>query len=149
MHFSEFFWKNICYQKICFNFKILKNSFWLFFQLIETYENMRKIGILVRLQLEPSRVKPKTGCKPATALPIHVHVFFFHVFFCVCIYNWTTLNAYISVNSQPIWVKLWILYLMTNPNKVYDTTRNLNKSQQLQMLRSQSILNQFCSNFGI
>ena len=43
----------------------------------------------------------------------------------------TTSNAFISFNSRPIWVKLWILHLMTNPNKVYDTTPNLNhfKSQ--------------------
>ena len=38
----------------------------------------------------------------------------------------TTSNAFILVKSQPIWVKLWILHLMTNPNKVYDTTPNLN-----------------------
>merc|ERR1711888_284908 len=45
---------------------------------------------------------------------------------------------------------------MGNHNKVYDTTpistnpttSNLNISQPLQMLRSQSSLNQFCSNFG-
>ena len=37
-----------------------------------------------------------------------------------------TCDPYISVNSQPIWIKLWILHLMTNPNKVYDTTPNLN-----------------------
>ena len=48
----------------------------------------------------------------------------------------TNSNAYISNNSQLIWVKpilvkFWILHLMTNPNKVYDTTPNLNhlKSQ--------------------
>ena len=43
----------------------------------------------------------------------------------------TTSNAFISANSQPIWVKLWILHFMTNPNKVYDTTPNFNhlKSQ--------------------
>merc|ERR1711984_6010 len=36
-----------------------------------------------------------------------------------------------SANIQPIVVKFWILHLMTNPNKVYDTTPNLNhlKSQ--------------------
>ena len=49
---------------------------------------------------------------------------FFHD---VCIYNWTTSNAYISVNSQPILVKFWILHLMTNLNKVYDTTPNLKR----------------------
>ena len=31
-----------------------------------------------------------------------------------------------SANIQPILVKFWILHLMTNPNKVYDTTLNLN-----------------------
>ena len=43
----------------------------------------------------------------------------------------TNSNSFISANSQPIWVKLWILYLMTNPEKVYDTTPNLShfKSQ--------------------
>ena len=43
----------------------------------------------------------------------------------------TTSNAFISVNSQPIWIKLWILHHMTNLKKVYDTTPNLNhlKSQ--------------------
>merc|ERR1712208_188768 len=47
-------------------------------------------------------------------------------------------------------VKLWILHLMTNLSKAYDTTPNLNnsKSQPLQMLKSQSILKRFCSNFG-
>ena len=39
--------------------------------------------------------------------------------------NWPTSNAYISVNSQPIWVKFWILHLMTKPKKVYDTALNL------------------------
>ena len=39
--------------------------------------------------------------------------------------NWTTSNAYISVNSQPIFVKFWILHLMINPNKLYDIP-NLN-----------------------
>merc|ERR1712030_95085 len=36
-----------------------------------------------------------------------------------------------SANIQPILVKFWILHLMTNPNKVYNTTPNLNhlKSQ--------------------
>ena len=36
-----------------------------------------------------------------------------------------------SANIQPILVKFWILHLMTNPNKVYDTRPNLNhlKSQ--------------------
>ena len=29
----------------------------------------------------------------------------------------TTSNAFISANSQPIWVKLRILHLITNPNK--------------------------------
>ena len=41
----------------------------------------------------------------------------------------TTWNAFISVNSRPIWVKLWILHLMINPNKVYDTTPNINPSK--------------------
>ena len=36
-----------------------------------------------------------------------------------------TSNAYISVNFPPICVKLWILHLMTNLNKVCDTTPNL------------------------
>ena len=46
-------------------------------------------------------------------------------------YNLPISNAYISLNFQPIWVKLWILHLMTNLNKVYDTKPNLNllKSQ--------------------
>ena len=30
-------------------------------------------------------------------------------------------------NRQPILIKLWILYLMTNPSKVYDNTPNLNQ----------------------
>ena len=62
----------------------------------------------------------------------------------------TTLNAFISANSQPIWVKLWILHLMTNPNKVYDTTPNLNhfKSQPIQILLSQKVLKRFGSKFG-
>ena len=76
--------------------------------------------ISVRLQPKPSQVKPKTGCKSATALPIVVG----HILLHVCIYNWTNSNAYISVNFQPIWVKLWIIHLMTNLNKVYDTTQN-------------------------
>ena len=38
----------------------------------------------------------------------------------------TTSNAFISANSQPIWVKFWILYLITNPSKVYDTAANIN-----------------------
>ena len=49
----------------------------------------------------------------------------------------TNSNAYISVNSQPILVKFWILNLMTNPNKVYDTKLNLNHS------KSQPLLSQF------
>jgi len=81
----------------------------------------------VRLQPKPSQVKPKTGCKSATALPIHLLSSFFFFFF-LYIYNWTNSNAYISVNSQPMSVKFWILHLMTNPNKVYDTTPNLNHS---------------------
>ena len=76
--------------------------------------------ISVRLQPKPSQVKHKTGCKSATALPIVVG----HILLHVCIYNWTNSNAYISVNFQPIWVKLWIIHLMTNLNKVYDTTQN-------------------------
>ena len=64
-------------------------------------------------------------------------------FTCMCIFLWRcgvrdpreitfsrenlpTSNAYISVKSQPIWVKFWILRLMTKSNKVYDTTLNLN-----------------------
>ena len=85
----------------------------------------------VRLKPKPSQVKPKTGCKSATALPmVHVVVHDVHDVHDVhvCIYNLTTSNAYISVNSQPILVKFWILHLMTNPNKVYDTTPNLNHS---------------------
>ena len=41
------------------------------------------------------------------------------------------LNHFKCFNSQPILFKLWILHLMTNPNKVYDTRPNLNhlKSQ--------------------
>ena len=38
----------------------------------------------------------------------------------------TNSNAYISVKSQLILVKIWILNLMTNPSKVYDTELNLN-----------------------
>ena len=38
----------------------------------------------------------------------------------------TNSNAYISVNSQPILVKFWILNLMTNPIKVYDTELDVN-----------------------
>ena len=38
----------------------------------------------------------------------------------------TNSNAYISVNSQQILVTFWILNLMTNPSKVYDTTPILN-----------------------
>ena len=41
----------------------------------------------------------------------------------------TNSNAYISVNSKPILVKLWILNLMTNPSKVYDVDLNLNHSK--------------------
>merc|ERR1712030_38628 len=46
-------------------------------------------------------------------------------------YNWPSLNTSISLISQPILVKFWIIHLMTNPNIVYDTTPNLNhiKSQ--------------------
>ena len=40
-----------------------------------------------------------------------------------------------------MWVKLWILHLMTNPNKVYDTTPNINHLKCLDR-------NRFCSNFG-
>ena len=40
-------------------------------------------------------------------------------------YNLPTSNAYISIISQPILVTFWILHLMTNPNKVYDTTPNI------------------------
>ena len=52
----------------------------------------------------------------------------------------TISNAYISNNSQLIWVKIWILHLMTNPNKVYDTTKLVQNN-------CQKILNQFWSNF--
>ena len=38
----------------------------------------------------------------------------------------TNSNAYISVKSQLILVNIWILNLMTNPSKVYDTELNLN-----------------------
>merc|ERR1712030_48291 len=55
----------------------------------------------------------------------HMRDFYVHVW----IYNWTISNAYISVNSQLILVKFWILHLMTNPNNVYDTTLNLNHSK--------------------
>ena len=43
-------------------------------------------------------------------MPVHVHDVH------VCNYNLTTSNAYSSVNSQPIWIKFWILHFMTNPN---------------------------------
>ena len=95
------------------------------------------ITMYVSVRLQPaksSQVKPKAGCKSATALPIHLLSSFFLILILILIlilyiYNWTTSNAYISVNSQPIWVKFWILHLMTNPNKVYDTTPNLNHSK--------------------
>ena len=49
-----------------------------------------------------------------------------------------TSNAYFSVNSQPIWVKFWILHTTTNPNKVYDTPLNFShsKSQPFKILKS-------------
>ena len=77
-----------------------------------------------------SQVKAKAGCKSATALPIHLLSFFLILIILILlyIYNWTTSNAYISVNSKPILVKLWILNLMTNPSKVYDVDLNLNHS---------------------
>ena len=40
----------------------------------------------------------------------------------------TTSNAYISVNSQPILFIFWIIRLRTNPNKVSNTTPNINES---------------------
>ena len=97
--------------------------------------------ISVRLQPKPSQVKPKTGCKSATALLIHLLLSSSSSFF-LYIYNWTTSNAYISVNSQPMWVKFWILHLMTNPNKVYDTTLNLKhtKSQLISTTSNAYIL---------
>ena len=55
----------------------------------------------------------------------------------------TNSNAYISVNSQPILVKFWILNLMTNPSIWYRT-----KSQPLLILLYQSIFISFVSNFG-
>merc|ERR1712030_207000 len=70
-------------------------------------------------------------------------------------YNLPISNAYISVNSQPMWVKFWILHLMTNPNKVYDTTSNLNhsfKSHQISTnpttsnLKISTISNAYISN---
>ena len=88
-----------------------------------------------QVKAKPSQVKAKAGCKSATALPIHLllsFLFLFLLFFLILIlyiYNWTTSNASISVNSQPFWVKFWILHLMTNINKVYNTTPNLRKSQ--------------------
>merc|ERR1711984_8315 len=107
--------------------------------------NLRLV-VSVRLQPKPSQVKPKTGCNQLDCNPSQVKsnlrlvvslllhclfIFFFlsSSFFFLYIYNWTTSNAYISVNSQPIWAKFWILHLMTNPNKVYDTTPNLNHSK--------------------
>ena len=54
--------------------------------------------ISVRLQPKPSQVKPKTGCKSATALPIVVG----HILLHVCIYKWTNSNAYISVNFKDL-----------------------------------------------
>ena len=39
-----------------------------------------------------------------------------------------TSEAYISLNSERILVKFWILNLMTKPNKPYDTTPGLDPS---------------------
>ena len=90
----------------------------------------------VRLQPAKSRQSQvKSKLRLVVSLLLHcLFIFFFfflsYSFFLILyIYNWTTSNAYISVNSQPIWVKFWILHLMTNPNKVYDTTPNLNHSK--------------------
>ena len=61
----------------------------------------------------------------------------------------TNSNAYISVNFLLISVKFWILNLMTNPNKVYDTTPNLNhfKSQLISTTCNYYISNQFSTDF--
>ena len=61
----------------------------------------------------------------------------------------TNSNASISDNSQPIWVNIWILHLMTNPNKVYDTTQNLNpfKSQLISTTCHRYISSQLWINF--
>merc|ERR1711984_57282 len=61
----------------------------------------------------------------------------------------TTSNDFISANSQPIWVKLRILHLMTNPNKVYNTTPNLNhfKSQLISTTCNPYISSQFSTDF--
>merc|ERR1712208_268253 len=61
----------------------------------------------------------------------------------------TTSKAFISANSQPIWVKLWILHLITKPNKVYFTTPNLNhfKSQLISTSCNYYISSQFSTDF--
>merc|ERR1712208_86538 len=68
-------------------------------------------------------------------------------------YNLPSSNVYISLISQPILVKFWILHPMRNPNKVYDTTPNLRQSQPHEIstnLNHFKCLNhsQFLTDFG-
>ena len=79
-----------------------------------------------QLDCNPSQVKAKSNLRLVASLLLHSQWFSPSS---PVNFNWPTSNAYISVNSQPIWVKLWILHLMTNLSKVYDTTPNLNNSK--------------------
>ena len=88
-----------------------------------------RVGSNFQLDCNPSQVKAKSNLRLVASLLLHSQWFSFFSFFSSINFNWPTSNAYISVNSQPIWVKLWILHLMTNLSKVYDTTPNLNNSK--------------------
>ena len=87
----------------------------------------RVVVVSFQLDCNPSQVKAKSNLRLVASLLLHSQWFSPPPSPPVN-FNWPTSNAYISVNSQPIWVKLWILHLMTmtNLSKVYDTNPNLN-----------------------
>ena len=87
----------------------------------------RTCYISYQLDCNPSQVK--SNLRLVVSLLLHCLFYLLSFFLLLYIYYLTTLNAYISVYSQPILVKFCILHLRTNLNKLYDTKPNLNHSK--------------------